>query len=65
MEVSGQIHAPPALPPGKELSVPIGQGAIWAPGPGLDAVAKRKVLSLPLPGMDPGLPSCSLVSVLT
>jgi hypothetical protein len=27
MEVSGQLHAPAALPPGKEPLVPIGQEA--------------------------------------
>jgi hypothetical protein len=31
MEVSGQLHAPDALTPGKELSVPIGQEAGWTP----------------------------------
>jgi hypothetical protein len=31
MEVSGQLHAPDALPPGKEPPVPIGQEAGWAP----------------------------------
>jgi hypothetical protein len=31
MEVSGQLHAPAALPPGKELLVPIGQEGGWAP----------------------------------
>jgi hypothetical protein len=33
MEVSGQLHAPAALPPGKELLVPIGEEAGWAPEP--------------------------------
>jgi len=33
MEVSGQLHAPAALPPGKEPMVPIGWGARWAPEP--------------------------------
>jgi hypothetical protein len=36
MDVSGQLHAPAALPPREEFSVPIGHGAF------LDAVAKRK-----------------------
>jgi hypothetical protein len=27
----GQIHAPAALPPGKEPPVPIGKEAVWAP----------------------------------
>jgi len=33
MEVSGQLHAVAALPPGRELSVHIGQKAGWAPEP--------------------------------
>jgi hypothetical protein len=45
MEVSGQLHAPAALPPGKELLVPIGKEAGWAPRAVLDAVVRRKILS--------------------
>jgi hypothetical protein len=30
MEVSGQLHAPAALPPGKESPVPSGEEAGWA-----------------------------------
>jgi hypothetical protein len=33
MEVNGQLHAPAALPPGKEALVPIGQEAGWNPEP--------------------------------
>jgi hypothetical protein len=33
MEVSGQIHAPAALPPGKEPSVPIEYEVGWTPDP--------------------------------
>jgi hypothetical protein len=33
MEVSGQLHAPAALPPGKQLAVPIGQEAGLGPEP--------------------------------
>jgi hypothetical protein len=33
MEMSGQLHAPAALPLGKEPLVPIGQEAGWAPEP--------------------------------
>jgi hypothetical protein len=47
MEVSGQLHAPPALPPKKEPPEPIVQVAAWGPDSGLDAVEKRKNLSLP------------------
>jgi hypothetical protein len=43
MEVSGQVHAPAALPKRKELPVPIGYEAGWAPEP----VWKRKNLALP------------------
>jgi hypothetical protein len=31
MEVSGQLHSPTALPPGKEPPVPIGKASGWAP----------------------------------
>jgi hypothetical protein len=33
MELIGQLHAPAALPPGKEPPVPIGQEVEWAPEP--------------------------------
>jgi hypothetical protein len=33
MEVSDQLHAPEALPPGKELLLTIGQEAGWTPEP--------------------------------
>jgi hypothetical protein len=33
MEVRGRLHAPAALPPGKELLIPIGKEAEWAPEP--------------------------------
>jgi hypothetical protein len=33
MDVSGQLHAPAALSPGKELPVSIGYEAKWAPEP--------------------------------
>jgi hypothetical protein len=33
MEVSGQLHAPAAFPPGKEPLVPSGEEAGWAPEP--------------------------------
>jgi hypothetical protein len=31
MEVSGQLHTPADLPPGKEPPVPTGQEVGWAP----------------------------------
>jgi hypothetical protein len=33
LEVTGQLHAPAALPPGKEPPVTIGKEAGWAPEP--------------------------------
>jgi hypothetical protein len=33
MKVSGQLHAPAALPPGKEPLIPTGWEAGWAPEP--------------------------------
>jgi hypothetical protein len=33
MEVSGQLHAPAALPPGEESPVPTEQEAGWNPEP--------------------------------
>jgi hypothetical protein len=33
LEVSGQLHAPAALPPGKEPPVPIGQEVGWTSEP--------------------------------
>jgi hypothetical protein len=46
MEVSGQLHAPAVLPPGKEPLVPIGQDAGGGGGRAvLDAVVKRKIPS--------------------
>jgi hypothetical protein len=58
MEVSGQLHAPAALPSGKEPPVPIGYEAGWAPQPVWKAVEKTL---LPLPGIElrPSSPSRS------
>jgi hypothetical protein len=39
LEVSGQLHAPAALPPGKEPPVPIGKEAGWH-------VEKRKFFTI-------------------
>jgi len=33
MEASGQLHAPSALPPGKEPLLPVGKKAGWTPEP--------------------------------
>jgi hypothetical protein len=53
MEVSGQFHAPAALPPGKDPDTHCMEG--WVePKAGLDAVPKRKkILSLLPPGIEP------------
>jgi hypothetical protein len=45
MEVSGQLHAPAALPPGKEPLVPIMIGVWVGPRAVLDMVVKRKIPS--------------------
>jgi hypothetical protein len=44
-EVSGQLHVPAVLPPGKEPPVPIGYEAGWAPEPVW--TMWRKFLTLP------------------
>jgi hypothetical protein len=41
MEMSGQLHAPAALSPGKEPLVLFGQKAAWASISGLDTVVKK------------------------
>jgi hypothetical protein len=45
MEVSGQLYAPSALPPGKEPSVPIGYEDGAGPRAVLDTVVKIKIPS--------------------
>jgi hypothetical protein len=45
--VSGLLHVPSALPPGKETPLPIGYEAGWGPRAGLNDVEKRKFLTLP------------------
>jgi len=52
MELSGQLHAPAALAQGKSPGTPY-IGGYEGPRAGLDAVAKRKLASLPLPGTEP------------
>jgi hypothetical protein len=44
-----------ALPPGKELPVPIVQEAGWGPRADLDTEARGKII-LPLPGIEPRSP---------
>jgi hypothetical protein len=45
MKVSGQLHAPAALLPGKEPPIPMGEEAVWAPEPIL-MLLRRKNLAL-------------------
>jgi len=45
MNISGQHHNPPALPPGTEPMVPIGYEDGWAPKASLEVVVKRKIPS--------------------
>jgi hypothetical protein len=48
MEVSGQLHAPTTLPPGKEPLVLIGKEARWAPEPFCNINSKDFLLSVVL-----------------
>jgi len=77
MEVSGQLHAPAALPPGKEPLVPIAQGAGWAPEPVWKRLSGEKFLAPTVtpspdhPARSPALyhcaiaaPTVSLISIL-
>jgi hypothetical protein len=51
MEVSGQLHAPAALPTGKEPAVPFGEEVEQPPEPVWAPCRKEKeVPLLPLPG---------------
>jgi hypothetical protein len=50
MEVSGQIQAPLALPPGIERRYPLSRGT-GGPKAGPDVLEERKLL--PLPGFEP------------
>jgi hypothetical protein len=51
MEVSGQLHDPAALPPGKKILVPIGEEAGWFPEPVWSGGEEKH--SQPLPGFEP------------
>jgi hypothetical protein len=51
MEVSGQLHVPAALPPGKDLRLGTHLVGGWmGPRTGLDALGKSKFF--PLPGLE-------------
>jgi hypothetical protein len=48
MEVSGRLHIPAPLIPGKEPHLPTGWDVDWAPEPSLDAVGNRIPIFKPL-----------------
>jgi hypothetical protein len=52
LEVTGQLHAPATLAPGKESLVPIQQEAGWAPELVWTRCGEEKI-SQPLPGLEP------------
>jgi len=64
MEVSGQLHAPAALLPGKEPPVPIEQGAGLAPQPDIARGWREELLSCPCRGSKPNRPARSPVAIL-
>jgi hypothetical protein len=51
MEVSGQLHAPAALLPMNQLSVPIGYEAEWAPEPVWTLWRREKSAASALPAL--------------
>jgi hypothetical protein len=55
--MNGQLHAPAALPPGKEPPVPIWYEVGWAPEPGW--TLWRREESCPYQESNPGRPVCS------
>jgi hypothetical protein len=62
MDVSDQLHASAALPPGEEHPVPIGYESGWAPEPVWTYGEKKNLF--PLPGIEPqflGRPARSLI----
>jgi hypothetical protein len=61
--VSGQLHAPAAIPPGNEHQYPLAR-RMGGPRDGLDAVARGKISS-PNGESNPGRPDGSLVTILT
>jgi hypothetical protein len=56
MAVSGQLHVPADLLPGKEPPVPIGKKAAWARSP----PGRFEEKNLVLPGIEPGPSSPNL-----
>jgi len=63
MEIIGQVHAPDALPKGKQLPLPIGWG-LGGPRAILDVLAKRK-FHCPSQKSNPTHPFRCLDAVLT
>jgi len=55
MEVSGQLHAMATLLPGKELTIPLGKGAMWNTDP--ISMCWQRIKSLLLPGTEAWLSS--------
>jgi len=53
MKVTGHLQALGTSPPGKELTVPIGWEAGWAPELVWTWWRREKIPSLPLPGTEP------------
>jgi hypothetical protein len=64
MEVSGQLHAPAALPPGKEPSGTHLIGDWVDPRAGVNALATRKILCL-CRKSNPSRPAQRLLTILT
>jgi hypothetical protein len=61
MEVSGQFHAPAALPTGETAPGTHWLGGWVGPIADLDVMEKRKIL--PLPGIEPRLSSLQPVAI--
>jgi len=67
MEVSGQLHGPAPLLPGKKSSSTHRIGDLVGPRAGLDGVAKRgnRKPQPPAGNLNSGRPARSLVTILT
>jgi len=65
MEVSGQLHAPAALPPGKNPRYSLKEETRSVSQPVWARIKEKKSLSLPYQELNPGRPTQSLVIKLT
>jgi hypothetical protein len=65
MEVSEQLHAPFALPPGKESRAPMGQKTICSPDPVWTRWRRKKSLPCPTRESNPSRPAAVLLTLLT